>query len=104
MQEFLPAGKFTVKQHKALSHLGNPRLSHTKSNKKVEPQGESRYNIDIKAREEEQMTISNKMAILVTSNAFKDATITDVAWGVGLGLAVCAIAIGAVLLINHFTN
>lgn len=50
------------------------------------------------------MTISNKIAILVTSNAFKDATITDIAWGVGLGLVVCAIAIGAVLLINHFTN
>ena len=50
------------------------------------------------------MTISNKMAILVTSNAFKDVTMTDVAWGVGLGFVACAVAIGAVLLINHFTN
>ena len=50
------------------------------------------------------MTISNKMTILVTSNAFKDATITDVAWGIGLGLVVGAIAIGVILLINHFTN
>ena len=50
------------------------------------------------------MTISNKMAILVTSNAFKDATMTDIAWGIGLGLVVCAVAIGAVLLINRFTN
>lgn len=50
------------------------------------------------------MTISNTMAILVTANAFKDATMTDVVLGLGIGLAVCAIAIGAVLLINHFTN
>ena len=75
-----------------------------KSKKRVDKWPFIVYNVYIQAREEKTMTISNKMAILVTSNAFKDATITDVAWGVGLGLVVCAIAIGAVLLINHFTN
>lgn len=50
------------------------------------------------------MTISNKMAILVTSNAFKDATMTDVVWGLGLGLVVCIIILGAVFFIDHFTN
>ena len=46
MQEFLPAGNFTVKQHKALSHLGkSPIISYKiKSNKKVELQGEEGYN------------------------------------------------------------